>query len=95
MDYNNESIRTIAEMEALAEKKVNGNAERWLDVACVLDYITLKEKEAVVALLRKQQSSTQKNENFVFGKSSYAVLNRMKEIIKNTTFPLALLRTVR
>ena len=82
MNYTNESIREIAEIE------------RWLDIAFKLDYITLKEKDEVVMLLRRLRESRITKTEVSFCKTNYNVLKRMREITSNTIIPMELVRRV-
>ena len=94
MNYTNESIREIAEIEKITLDRSECNIERWLDIAFKLDYITLKEKESVVMLLRKLYESQIAKTEVLFCKTNYNVLKRMREIISNTVIPMELVRRV-
>lgn len=94
MNYTNESIREIAEIEKITKGRSECNIERWLDIAFKLDYITLKEKDAVVKLLRRLRESELAKTAVSFCKTNYNVLKRMREIISNTIIPKDLVRRV-
>ena len=94
MNYTNESIRERAEIEKITLDRSECNIERWLDIAFKLDYITLKEKEAVVMLLRRLHESRITKAEVSFCKTNYNVLKRMREITSNTVIPMELARRV-
>ena len=94
MNYTNESIREIAEIEKITLDRSECNIERWLDIAFKLDYITLKEKDAVVMLLRRLRESQITKTEVSFCKTNYNVLKRMREITSNTIIPKELILRV-
>jgi predicted YcjX-like family ATPase len=94
MNYTNESIREIAEIEKITLDRSECNIERWLDIAFKLDYITLKEKDAVVMLLRRLHESRITKTEVSFCKTNYNVLKRMREITGNTIIPKELILRV-
>jgi hypothetical protein len=94
MNYTSESIREIAEIKRITLDRSKCNIERWLDIAFKLDYITLKEKDSVVMLLRRLRESRITKKEVSFCKTNYNVLKRMREIISNTVIPTELVRRV-
>lgn len=94
MNYTNESIREIAEIEKITLDRSECNIERWLDIAFKLDYITLKEKDEVVMLLRRLRESQIAKTEVSFCKTNYNVLKRMREITGNTIIPKELILRV-
>ena len=94
MNYTNESIREITEIKKITLDRSKCNIERWLDIAFKLDYITLKEKDEVVRLLRRLRESQITKTEVSFCKTNYYVLKRMREIIGNTIIPTELVLRV-
>ena len=94
MNFTNETIREMHEIKKLTEEKMNCNVQRWLDIAFKLDYITLEEKERIFSLMEKLKDCETKNTAPDFCKSNYTDLSVMKRIIKNTVFPIQLIRSV-
>ena len=94
MNYTNESILEITKMDKITRARAKCNIERWLDIAFKLDYITLKEKDAVVKLLRRLRESRIAKTEVSFCKTNYFVLKRMREIAGNTVIPMELVRLV-
>ena len=87
MNFTSESVREILEIEKIARERINCDAERWLDIACKLDYITIKEKDNIVSLIRRFRLSNLRNALPRFGKKNHLDLIRMREIATNTRFP--------
>ena len=94
MGYTSKTVKEILEMERAAQKKMGCSAERWIDVACILDYISLEERDRALFLLRRFQNAA-KGEEIRFDRKSYLTLHGMCEIIKRTVFPEEMLRTRR
>ena len=88
MNYTNESIQEITEMIQVLKDRGEGTLERWLDTAFHLDYITHKEKDTTVSLLKKWRESKLTQTDLFFCKANYHDLKRMKEILKNTRLPM-------
>ena len=84
MNYTAESICEINKIEKITLSKMKCDPRRWLDIAFKLDYITLKEKETIFALLQKFYSN---KTNVAFCKTNYNALKRMGEIVSNTVLP--------
>ena len=94
MDFTKEAVQEIIEIEKIAAAKMHCDAEHWLHIACKLDYISLKEKETIVSLLRKWQTSKEVCQAVTFFKKDYYALCIMKEIISHTVFPSELIQRV-
>lgn len=94
MDFTSEAVQEIIEIEKIAAGKMHCDAEHWLNIACKLDYISLKEKETIVSLLRKWQTSKEVCKAVTFCKKEYYALYRMKEIISHTVFSSELIQRV-
>ena len=87
MNFSKKAIQKSSEMESIAKSKMNCTAEHWLDVAFKLDYISLKEKEKIVSLIRKLTLYSGSDELPEFRQTDYYNLNRMGEIMLKTTLP--------
>ena len=94
MNYTYESMREITEIEKNTMSRFKCNIERWLDIAFKLDYITLKEKDEVIMLLKRLRESEITKAEASFCKTNYNILKRMREIISNTVIPTELVRRV-
>ena len=94
MDFTSEAVQEIVEIEKIAASKMHCDAEHWLHIACKLDYISLKEQETIISLIRKWQTSKEVRKAVTFFKKDYYALCRMKEIISHTVFPSELMRRV-
>ena len=94
MDYNMKSVAEILEINQIVSARMNCRADRWLDIAFKLDYITLAEKERISSLILKYSDTVRYNTHCKFCKKNYHELNRMKQIIKNTIIPECCIRAV-
>ena len=92
MNYTAESIREMTEMVQIVLNREEGSVEEWLDIAFKLDYITYKERDTIMSLLKKWRNVPLAQTNVTFGKTNYQSLKRMKEIVKNTRLPVAFAR---
>ena len=71
MDYNMKSMSEIIEIKQIVSDRMNCSAERWLDIAFKLDYITLSEKEKISELVVKYEDVVCHKIRYKFFKKNY------------------------
>ena len=93
INYTKKAISTIVKMQDIVAQRMSCSVEKWLDIACKLDYITLTEKQQSISLIKKWQPCQICKGKPKFCKNQYFTLKRMKQIISNTVFPPELIRS--
>ena len=94
MNFSIQAIEEINKIEKAAAEKMNCTAERWLDIAYGLDYISFFEKENISALIKKYNECKAQNIDPHFSKKNAKDLFDMREIVVNTIFPESCLKAL-
>ena len=72
--------------QTIAQKSICATAEKWLNIAYKLDYISLSCKEKIDALLRKKEEIQRFNVNHSISDQDIMDMIAITEIASNTKF---------
>lgn len=80
--------------QMIAKKNICGTAEKWLNIAYKLDYISLSCKEKIDALLRKKDEMQRFHANHFISNQDIIDMMTITEIASNTKFSLMQLKSI-
>ena len=81
--------------QAIAQKSICATAEKWLNIAYKLDYISLSCKEKIDALLRKKEEIQRFNVNHSISDQDIMDMIAITEIASNTKFSSRQLNSIK
>ena len=82
-------------LQAIAQKSICGTAEKWLNIAYKLDYISLSCKEKIDALLRKKDEMQRFHVNYSISNQDVIDMMTITEIASNTKFSSMQLNSIK
>ena len=81
--------------QRIAQKSICATAEKWLNIAYKLDYISLSCKEKIDALLRKKEEIQRFNVNHSISEQDIMDMIAITEIASNTKFSSRQLNSIK
>ena len=81
--------------QTIAQKSICATAEKWLNIAHKLDYISLSCKEKIDALLRKKEEIQRFNVNHSISDQDIMDMIAITEIASNTKFSSRQLNSIK
>lgn len=81
--------------QTIAQKSICATAEKWLNIAYKLDYISLSCKEKIDALLRKKEEIQRFNVNHSISDQDIMDMIAITEIASNTKFSSRQLNSIK
>ena len=93
---NNEEIlfTEINKFRDAAQKNINDTAEKWLNIAYKLDYISLSFKDKIDLLLRKKTETELFNVHYAISDEDISDILTITEIASNTKFSELQLKSI-
>ena len=82
-------------LQAVAQESICATAEKWLNIAYKLDYISLSCKEKIDALLRKKEEIQRFNVNHSISDQDIMDMITITEIASNTKFSSRQLNSIK
>ena len=80
--------------QAIVEKSICATADKWLNIAYKLDYISLSCKEKIDALLKKKDELQRFNIKHSFSEQDVIDMITVSEIAANTKFSQSQLNSI-
>ena len=80
--------------QAIAQESICATAEKWLNIAYKLDYISLSSKEKIDALLKKAEEIQQFHIKHVITDQDVTEMMTITEIATNTRFSPMQLKSI-
>ena len=74
----------VREFEIMAQRSVEGNGQRWLNIAYKLDYISLFQKERIDELLKIFHEMFDLNVRYEISSKDLDDMNEIVEVATNT-----------
>ena len=95
MTHTEQFIFATTQFQKIAQQTMGGTAERWLNIAYKLDYISLSCKEKIDALLRKKEEIQRFNVNHSISDQDIMDMIAITEIASNTKFSSRQLNSIK
>lgn len=86
MTYTDQFIFATTQFQKIAQQTIGGTAERWLNIAYKLDYISLDFKEKIDALLKRKDEMQRFNFKQSVSNQDVMDMITITEIASNTKF---------
>ena len=95
MNNKERLFNELNKFQMIAKKSICGTAEKWLNIAYKLDYISLSCKEKIDALLRKKEEIQRFNVNHSISNQDIMDMIAITEIASNTKFSSRQLNSIK
>lgn len=95
MTHTEQFIFATTQFQKIAQQTIGGTAERWLNIAYKLDYISLEFKEKIDVLLKRQNEMQRFALNYSVSNQDVMDMIAITEIASNTKFSSRQLNSIK